>query len=98
MNQPALQVLKYILNIRNDLKDVKEAIGNVFSEVDCLQLDELRLDIVPTGVSKLNGVLYLAERLGIPRNEIVSIGDDLDDIEMIESAGLGVAMGNAPLK
>ena len=83
---------------KEDLKDVKEAIENVFSEVDCIQLDELRLNIVPTSVSKLNGLLYLAERLGIPRSQIVSIGDDLDDIEMIEAAGLGVAMGNAPVE
>jgi Cof subfamily protein (haloacid dehalogenase superfamily) len=80
---------------KNDLKDVQDAIGNMFSEVDCLGLNELRLDIVPTGVSKQNGVLYLAERLGISRSEIVYIGDDLDDIELIEAAGLGVAMGNA---
>jgi Cof subfamily protein (haloacid dehalogenase superfamily) len=80
---------------KNDLKDVQDAIGNMFSEVDCLGLNELRLDIVPTGVSKQNGVLYLAERLGISRSEIVYIGDDLDDIEIIEAAGLGVAMGNA---
>src|SRR3954468_15388141 len=74
---------------KNDLKDVQDAIGNMFSEVDCLGLNELRLDIVPTGVSKQNGVFYLAERLGISRSEIVYIGDDLDDIEIIEAAGLG---------
>ena len=83
---------------KEDLKDVKEAIENVFSEVECIRLDELRLNIVSTGVSKFNGLLYLAERIGIPRSQIVCIGDDLDDIEMIEAAGLGVAMGNAPVE
>lgn len=83
---------------KHDLKDVQDAIGNMFSEVDCLGLNELRLDIVPTGVSKQNGILYLAERLGISRSGIVYIGDALDDIEMIEAAGLGVAMGNAPFE
>lgn len=83
---------------KDDLKDVQEAIQGMFTEVDCMSLNELRLDIVPSRVSKLNGLLYLAERLGISRNEIVCIGDDIDDIEMIEAAGLGVAMGNAPVE
>ncbi|WP_338451320.1 Cof-type HAD-IIB family hydrolase [Niallia oryzisoli] len=83
---------------KDDLRDVQEAIQRMFTEVDCMSLNELRLDIVPTRVSKLNGLLYLAERLGISRNEIVCIGDDIDDIEMIEAAGLGVAMGNAPVE
>ncbi|MCQ6273385.1 HAD family phosphatase [Bacillus sp. V3B] len=90
--------IEVYFEFKNDLKDVQEAIGNMFSEVECLGLNELRLDIVPTGVSKQNGTLYLAERLGISRSEIVYIGDGLDDIEVIESAGLGVAMGNAPFE
>ncbi|KAA9031637.1 Cof-type HAD-IIB family hydrolase [Niallia endozanthoxylica] len=83
---------------KDDLIDVQEAIQRMFTEVDCKALNELRLDIVPVRVSKLNGLLYLAERLGISRNEIVCIGDDSDDIEMIEAAGLGVAMGNASVE
>ncbi|MFZ0447165.1 MAG: Cof-type HAD-IIB family hydrolase, partial [Bacillus sp. (in: firmicutes)] len=83
---------------KEDLKDVQEAIGKMYHEVECLPSNELRLDIVPAGVSKLTGLLYLAERLGISRNQIVYIGDDLDDIELIHGAGLGVAMGNAPFE
>lgn len=83
---------------KEDLKDVQEAIGKMYHEVECLSSNELRLDIVPAGVSKLAGLLYLAERLGISRNQIVYIGDALDDIELIHGAGLGVAMGNAPFE
>jgi len=83
---------------KDDLTDVQKAIEKMFTEVDCMALNELRLDIVPSGVSKLNGLLYLAERLGISRNEIVCIGDEFDDIDMIEAVGLGVAMGNASVE
>jgi Cof subfamily protein (haloacid dehalogenase superfamily) len=79
-----------------DLMDAKAAIQGTFGEVDIIQLNELRMDIMPAGVSKLNGLLYLGDRLGISRNEMVVIGDGVDDLEMIEAAGLGVAMGNAP--
>ncbi len=40
----------------------------------------------------------LATHLGVAREEVVAIGDGLNDLEMVEWAGLGVAMGNAPLE
>lgn len=80
----------------DDLQDAKQAIQRMFSEVDMLEINPLRMDIVPTGVSKLSGLMYLGNQLGISLKEMVAIGNDLDDIPMIESAGLGVAMGNAP--
>jgi hydroxymethylpyrimidine pyrophosphatase-like HAD family hydrolase len=40
-------------------------------------------------------VLYVADRHGIRPEEIVAVGDDINDLPMIAGAGLGVAMGNA---
>jgi hydroxymethylpyrimidine pyrophosphatase-like HAD family hydrolase len=60
-----------------------------------IELDSLRLDIVPAGVSKLSGLSYLGSQLGIKRNEMVYIGDGLDDIPLLEAVGLGVSMWNA---
>ena len=53
-------------------------------------------EILPKGVNKATGLKALADHLGIPREEVMAIGDENNDIEMIEYAGLGVAMGNAP--
>jgi hydroxymethylpyrimidine pyrophosphatase-like HAD family hydrolase len=52
-------------------------------------------EIAPAGVSKWTGVWRLAEEWGITAEEICAVGDDVNDIPMIEAAGLGVAMGNA---
>ncbi len=83
---------------KSDLQDAEKAIQGMFSEVETLRLSDLRLEIVPRGVSKLTGLLYLGQQLGIKRSEMVAIGDGIDDIEIIEAVGLGVAMGNAPLE
>ncbi|MFJ7728021.1 Cof-type HAD-IIB family hydrolase [Neobacillus sp. NPDC097160] len=80
---------------KQDLKDAKNALGNMFTEIEVIELDSLRLDIVPAGVSKLTGLTYLGNQLGIRRSEMVYIGDGLDDIPLIEAAGLGVSMWNA---
>ncbi|MBU5455143.1 HAD family hydrolase [Caproiciproducens sp. MSJ-32] len=58
------------------------------------------VEIGNKGVSKGAAVKALAEHYGIKREEIMAIGDNENDMSMIEYAGLGVAMGNAiePLK
>lgn len=48
-------------------------------------------------VNKGTGVRYLAEELlGLQPTNVMTIGDNFNDVEMLEYAGLGVAMGNAP--
>lgn len=52
-------------------------------------------EILPKDVNKATGLKALAERLGISTENVMAIGDENNDIEMIQYAGLGVAMGNA---
>lgn len=54
------------------------------------------LDLAPEGVSKASGLAEVAERLGVDRADVLAIGDGRNDIEMLEWAGRGVAMGQAP--
>ena len=46
--------------------------------------------------NKGTGVRYLAELLGLQAANVMTIGDNFNDVEMLEYAGIGVAMGNAP--
>ena len=53
-------------------------------------------DVIPPGIDKGRLVDLLAERLGgVPRDEILVLGDMENDLEMFRKAGFGVAMGNA---
>jgi len=52
-------------------------------------------EIAPAGVTKWTGVMGVARGLGIAPTEICAVGDDVNDIPMIQAAGFGVAMGNA---
>lgn len=47
-------------------------------------------------VSKGKALADLAKRLEIPLENVMAIGDDLNDIDMVATAGLGVAMRNSP--
>lgn len=54
------------------------------------------MEIVPPQVNKGYGLMRAAEILGIPRREVIAIGDGENDIPMLRWAGLGVAMENSP--
>ena len=53
------------------------------------------VEIYVSGISKRTGLEILSARLEVDREEIMAIGDHINDIEMLEWAGWGVAMGNA---
>jgi len=53
------------------------------------------LDLLPPGVSKGWALERLAARLGIDRKAVMAIGDNWNDVDMLEFAGQGVMMGNA---
>lgn len=54
------------------------------------------LEIAHPAICKSVALRHVAERLGIQREEIVAFGDGVNDLDMLEYSGLGVAMGNAP--
>ncbi|MBD3308829.1 Cof-type HAD-IIB family hydrolase [candidate division KSB3 bacterium] len=53
------------------------------------------LEILPEGVSKGVALRHLAEYLGVTLEEIIAVGDNPNDIDMVQEAGLGVAVANA---
>jgi 5-amino-6-(5-phospho-D-ribitylamino)uracil phosphatase len=58
--------------------------------------DTAELVVMEKGCSKASGVIAIAELLKIPLQEVMAIGDNNNDIEMLRAVGWGVAMGQAP--
>ena len=56
------------------------------------------LDLLPHGVSKGSALQRLVARLGIDRKETMAIGDNWNDVDMLEWAGQSVVMGNAAVE
>lgn len=79
----------------DELQKVKDTL-EAFDDIRTIEKNDKMLEIVPSQVSKAKGLQLLGEHFDIPLEKMVAIGDDYDDIEMIEKVGLGVAMGSAP--
>ena len=56
---------------------------------------DFMLEIMPAGVEKGLSLAWLTGELGYTREQVIACGDSLNDLPMIEYAGLGVAMANA---
>lgn len=52
-------------------------------------------EITNKNVNKWSAIEYLIDILGIKPEEVVAIGDNINDIEMIQNSGLGIVMGNS---
>lgn len=63
-------------------------ITTVFSSGNLLEFNNIN-------ASKGNSLIFIADRMGIKPSETVAIGDNQNDISMIEASGLGIAVANA---
>ncbi|MGH8246544.1 MAG: Cof-type HAD-IIB family hydrolase [Gammaproteobacteria bacterium] len=57
---------------------------------------ETYLEIFPHGVDKATGLQQLGHQLGIELHEMAAVGDGENDVTMLQTVGLGIAMGHAP--
>lgn len=79
-------------NLQRTIQALPEELNEQYTIV---QSSPYFLEFVHPSASKGNAVKKLAEQLGIKQEEIMSFGDNGNDLSMIQYAGCGVAMGNA---
>ena len=51
--------------------------------------------MIPLGVNKATAIQAVQNNLVIPQKNIISFGDGMNDLEMLQASGISVAMGNA---
>ena len=56
---------------------------------------ETYTEVCPLGCSKATGIDRVLAEIGLPLENSIAIGDSPNDLQMLEHAGLGIAMGNA---
>lgn len=63
-----------------------------------IALEYFYTEITKENTNKWTAIEFLIQKLGIKKEEVMAIGDNANDREMVENAGLGVAMGNSMLQ
>lgn len=67
-----------------------------FPELSIVRSSPVLLEIMAGGISKAAGIAVLLREFSLPIQAALAFGDNYNDLDMLASVGLGVAMGNAP--
>ena len=92
-------IMKKIKNINGiDILDVSHMSRKIINKgTEEIPIEYYYTEISSSNVDKWNAIQHLAEKLNIQKNEIIAIGDNMNDKKMIENAGLGIVMeGSTP--
>lgn len=89
-------IRKFVI-MNNDLKFIAELRKKLLpiASIEITSSDVNNIEVMENGISKGSGVQILAQHYGFSIEECIAIGNDQNDISMIESAGLGAAMKNS---
>ena len=89
-----MKKLRLIKNI--DVLEVAHLSRKLIKDgTDTVPVEYYYTEITNQNVNKWNAISFLINKLGIKREEVMAIGDNVNDIEMIKNAGLGVIMENS---
>ena len=83
------------LEMSDRVDDVIIKMRKEFPELTMNNSSRYVIEIMPKGIDKGYGLSVVAESLGISRDETVAVGDSMNDLAMVEWAGVGVAVSNA---
>ena len=94
LNQAVTKLL--LLGRPEDLLKVAAGIRAEFlHQVSLVQTEGYLLQITHATASKAQALRVVAAELGIDREQVMAIGDNANDVGMLQWAGIGVAMANA---
>jgi Cof subfamily protein (haloacid dehalogenase superfamily) len=86
-----------VIGEESEINEIKNNLTGQFSHrLNILTSKQTYLEIMNREASKLTAVKYLLEQFNLNREEAIAIGDHFNDKEMIQFAGMGIAMGNSP--
>lgn len=81
-----------------DVSTMEAAIAGENPDLAVIKSNPRYLEIMNGNATKANALAYLCRAMRISPAETVAFGDNFNDLDMLESAGLGIAMGNAPIE
>lgn len=79
-----------------ELKSLQDKLVPMFPGISFIKSGENNLEIVRKGVNKASGLKAIGELLNVQPEEMICFGDEVNDMPMLEYAGTGYVMENAP--
>ena len=89
--------IKILMSVQpEELPAIQKKIADFLpEELTVVQTAPFYLEVIPKRINKGQGVRDICSVLGISAEQVIAFGDAANDIPMLQTAGVGVAMGNA---
>ena len=107
LEENTIEVCKLVISSETDLSNIKNEISDT-QDVSITSIKKYGkykdtlidkeyeyLDISPKNINKSTALEILKNYLNIDKTEIMAIGDNLNDLDMVKNSGIGVAVANA---
>lgn len=65
-----------------------------FPEFDLVRWHQTALDVLPRGINKWTGCQWVMQQTGFTPEQAIAFGDGMNDLEMLQGVGMGIAMDN----
>ena len=90
-----------VIDTSEESHDITKMLADKLSKIDEISISSggaNYIEVKPDGINKGVALEFVSKELNIPRSEILAIGDNDNDLEMLSWAGIGVAVKNASKK
>ena len=92
-DEPIVKLL-YMNTDRNYLNTIEEDLKDITQDADVSYSSNRYIEFNYKGVNKGAGITFLGDKLGIDIEDTIAIGDNFNDLPMLETAGLSVGVAN----
>lgn len=94
-NDQGMDKIQALFDKNQEKELAREEILQTVTDVEVTGALSNNIEVNAKGIHKGNALLQLGELLGIEREEIMAFGDGKNDLKMLETVGVGVAMANS---
>ena len=85
-----------IMGSAEEIQRVEPVLKQALPHLSIHRSKDEYLEIMNPAATKAKAIQFMAQHLGINAKQVIAFGDNFNDLDMLQYAGLSIAMGNAP--
>ena len=85
-----------VMGSAEEIQTVEPVLKQALPHLSIHRSKDEYLEIMNPAATKTKAIQFMAQHLGISAEQVIAFGDNFNDLDMLQYAGLSIAMGNAP--
>lgn len=85
-----------VMGSAEEIQRVEPVLKQALPHLSIQRSKDEYLEIMNPAATKAKAIQFMAQHLGISAEQVIAFGDNFNDLDMLQYAGLSIAMGNAP--